>query len=176
MEASMVDKGSGFGTRTESSPNVDVFVGLPKGPTTAGVALSFSERAVVELVMLGFSNHAIASVRGVSARTIAHQLTNAYKKLGVGSRRELLAVAAAPTRALDATPAGLLSFREQQVLARANLGCANKVIAYALSLSISTVSTVLTRARRKLARTGLGAQFVASAGALHAGRPPASRH
>jgi hypothetical protein len=49
-----------------------------------------------------------------------------------------------------------LTLRERQVLAYAALGHANKVIAYELGLSVSTVSTHLTRARAKL-RSPLGA-------------------
>ncbi|HYP99045.1 MAG TPA: LuxR C-terminal-related transcriptional regulator [Polyangiaceae bacterium] len=43
-----------------------------------------------------------------------------------------------------------LTPREQQVLAYANMGYSNKLIGYSLGLSRSTVSTLLTRARRKL--------------------------
>ena len=55
-------------------------------------ALTASERAVVELVERGCSNRQIAELRGASARTVANQLTMAYKKLGVTSRRELRAL------------------------------------------------------------------------------------
>ena len=43
-----------------------------------------------------------------------------------------------------------LTPREQQVLRYAELGQSNKLIAYSLGLSISTVSTLLSKARRKL--------------------------
>jgi len=43
-----------------------------------------------------------------------------------------------------------LTLRERQVLAYAGLGHSNKVIAYELGLSTSTVSTHLARARRKM--------------------------
>jgi DNA-binding CsgD family transcriptional regulator len=43
-----------------------------------------------------------------------------------------------------------LSAREQEVLARADVGQSNKEIAFALGLSVSSISTLLTRARRKL--------------------------
>ncbi|MFZ5893360.1 MAG: LuxR C-terminal-related transcriptional regulator [Myxococcota bacterium] len=50
----------------------------------------------------------------------------------------------------DVEPASALSKREQQVLAYAALGQSNKLIAYSLGLSLSSVSTLLARARRKL--------------------------
>jgi hypothetical protein len=49
-----------------------------------------------------------------------------------------------------------LTLRERQVLAYANLGLPNKVIAYEFGLSLSTVSTHLARARTKL-QSSLGA-------------------
>jgi DNA-binding CsgD family transcriptional regulator len=48
----------------------------------------------------------------------------------------------APDRALTA--------QEKQVLAYAELGHSNKLIGYSLGLATSTVSTLLTSARRKL--------------------------
>jgi hypothetical protein len=46
-----------------------------------------------------------------------------------------------------------LTMREQQVLAHAQLGHPNKLIAYSLGLSLSAVGTHLARARRKLGRS-----------------------
>jgi DNA-binding NarL/FixJ family response regulator len=43
-----------------------------------------------------------------------------------------------------------LTRRERQVLGYAELGQSNKLIAYSLGLSISTVSTLLERARKKV--------------------------
>ena len=59
-------------------------------PSAAGL-LTAAERAVVEHVLEGLSNAAVARKRRVSPRTIAKQLASAYQKLGVGSRRELAA-------------------------------------------------------------------------------------
>jgi DNA-binding CsgD family transcriptional regulator len=53
--------------------------------------LTKAEKAVIELVLRGLSNAAIAKGRDGSARTVANHLASAYKKLGVGSRRELVA-------------------------------------------------------------------------------------
>jgi DNA-binding NarL/FixJ family response regulator len=61
-------------------------------PTTAAPPspdLSEAERQVVELVLTGLSNEAIAARRGTSARTVANQLQSIYRKLGVASRLEL---------------------------------------------------------------------------------------
>lgn len=53
--------------------------------------LSSAERAVILEVIAGRSNAAVAARRQVSARTVANQLASAYRKLGVSSRRDLLA-------------------------------------------------------------------------------------
>ncbi|CAN5635655.1 hypothetical protein BH09MYX1_BH09MYX1_30760 [soil metagenome] len=58
---------------------------------SALAVLSESERAVVTLAVVGLSNGEIAARRSGSARTVANQLASAYRKLGVGSRAELLA-------------------------------------------------------------------------------------
>jgi DNA-binding NarL/FixJ family response regulator len=54
--------------------------------------LSDAERAVVDGLLDGKRIAAIARERGTSPRTVAHQITSAYQKLGVSSRRELLAL------------------------------------------------------------------------------------
>ena len=56
--------------------------------------LTQAERAIVRLVLHGYSNSDIAQVRGKSASTIANQLYAIYRKLGVNSRRELMAIKA----------------------------------------------------------------------------------
>jgi DNA-binding CsgD family transcriptional regulator len=53
--------------------------------------LTESEREVCALVVDGCSNFEIARVRGTSPRTVANQIAAIYRKLGVGSRRELRA-------------------------------------------------------------------------------------
>jgi DNA-binding CsgD family transcriptional regulator len=57
----------------------------------AASLLTAGEQSVVDLALSGLSNPAIARKRQSSPRTIANQLASAYKKLGVGSRRELRA-------------------------------------------------------------------------------------
>lgn len=56
--------------------------------------LTQTERTIVRLVLHGYSNSDIAQLRGKSASTIANQLYAIYRKLGVNSRRELMAIKA----------------------------------------------------------------------------------
>lgn len=63
-------------------------------------SLTLAERQVVVHVLSGRSNAAIARARKTSSRTVANQLANIYRKLGVSSRWEL-AVRAAGPRALS---------------------------------------------------------------------------
>ena len=53
-------------------------------------ALTAAEQAVVDGVIAGHSNERIATSRGVSPRTVANQLTNVYRKLGLHGRHELV--------------------------------------------------------------------------------------
>lgn len=61
-------------------------------------SLTPAERDVVRGVLAEESNAAIAARRGTSARTVANQLASLFRKLGVGSRAELVhhIVAGAP--------------------------------------------------------------------------------
>jgi DNA-binding CsgD family transcriptional regulator len=56
------------------------------------VGLTRTERDVVDHVIAGRSNAEIARHRGTSARTVANQVAVIFRKLGVGSRRELASV------------------------------------------------------------------------------------
>ena len=58
-------------------------------PATA--SLTPAESAVLGELLGGASNAAIARARGVSARTVANQVAALLRKLGVGSRYELIA-------------------------------------------------------------------------------------
>jgi DNA-binding CsgD family transcriptional regulator len=148
-------------------------LGLDDGTPTAAAELTQAERAIIELAARGLTNQELASSRGVSERTVANQLTLAYRKLRIAGRRELRAKLGCGVRASvpcpDAFPAGHsppplpapsdrlprgLSSRERQVLSLVDLGQSNKLIAYSLGLSVSTVSTTLTRARRKQTLAG----------------------
>ena len=53
--------------------------------------LSRAEFAVAERLLRGHSNARIARARKTSARTVANQVASIFRKLGVRSRRELLA-------------------------------------------------------------------------------------
>lgn len=55
-------------------------------------ALSESERSVAKALIAGYSNAEIARSRRTSSKTVANQLYGMYRKLGVGSRDELVAL------------------------------------------------------------------------------------
>ena len=79
---------------------------LRSGPTTqAGKTppLTPSETRVAHLVAEGLQNKQIAAALGVRPRTVETHLTNAYRKLGVNSRR-LLAAAVQDGRTQDNHP------------------------------------------------------------------------
>jgi DNA-binding NarL/FixJ family response regulator len=62
----------------------------PAEPRREALAtLTPAERSTVELAARGLTNRAIAALRGASMSTVANQLTSGYRKLGVGSRRQL---------------------------------------------------------------------------------------
>jgi len=67
-----------------------VVVSLPVVTGGVGAALTRAERAIAQDVAAGYSNAEIARRRGRSVRTIANQLAALYRKLGVGSRSELV--------------------------------------------------------------------------------------
>ena len=54
-----------------------------------------AEQDVVELLCSGYSNSEIAKHRGSSPVTVNNQLCSIYKKLSIGSRHELIALATA---------------------------------------------------------------------------------
>jgi DNA-binding CsgD family transcriptional regulator len=119
--------------------------------------LTPAEQAVLERLLAGESNVAIARRRGTSARTVANQVASIFKKIGVGSRRQLL-----PWTRLDsvagerggaehrAEKAAGLTRRERQVLERVLAGESNKAVAHALGTSPGTVGALLSRALRKM--------------------------
>jgi DNA-binding NarL/FixJ family response regulator len=62
----------------------------PRSDALAGVAaLTASERRVAELAAGGESNREIAQVLFVTPKTVEVHLSNAYRKLGIRSRRQL---------------------------------------------------------------------------------------
>ena len=54
--------------------------------------LTPAESGVVALILRGRSNAEIAAARRVSERTVANQIANVFRKLGVSSRLELVAL------------------------------------------------------------------------------------
>lgn len=60
-------------------------------PTEPQYELSDAEKIVAAAVLRGCSNHEIATMRGRSMRTVANQLASIFEKVGVHSRRELVA-------------------------------------------------------------------------------------
>ncbi|HTA93801.1 MAG TPA: LuxR C-terminal-related transcriptional regulator [Polyangiaceae bacterium] len=53
--------------------------------------LTAAEMSVLQHVLLGHSNRTIARARRRSVSTVGHQVASIFRKLGVSSRRELLA-------------------------------------------------------------------------------------
>jgi DNA-binding CsgD family transcriptional regulator len=58
-------------------------------PSNGWDSLSRAERDIVKLVIEGMTNQEISEKLFVSVRTVGTHLTHVYRKLGVGSRREL---------------------------------------------------------------------------------------
>ena len=61
------------------------------GPVPPGAP---AQREVLELLLRGLSNAEIARRRRRSGRTVAHQVDSLFRRFGVGSRAELIALAA----------------------------------------------------------------------------------
>jgi DNA-binding NarL/FixJ family response regulator len=70
---------------------IDLAVSRLMPAASVCASLSHAERAIVDGLLGGKGIAAIARERGTSPRTVAHQITSTYQKLGVSSRRELLA-------------------------------------------------------------------------------------
>jgi len=60
--------------------------------------LSMSELCIWRLLLDGLSYHAIAARRHVALSTVSNQVQAVYRKLGVHSRRELMATCGADAR------------------------------------------------------------------------------
>ena len=65
----------------------------------AAALLSPSEREVAELAWQGHSNAAIARMRSTSIRTVENQIASIYRRLNLGSRRELVHLASRMSKA-----------------------------------------------------------------------------
>jgi DNA-binding NarL/FixJ family response regulator len=73
-----------------------VVVSRPLGRPLAFEKLTPAELSVAEGVLAGCSMRELAGQRGVSERTIANQMAGIYRKLGIASRHELVALVAEP--------------------------------------------------------------------------------
>jgi DNA-binding NarL/FixJ family response regulator len=71
---------------------VDLAISRLMPAASVCASLTNAERAIVDGLLGGKGIAAIARERGTSPRTVAHQITSTYQKLGVSSRRELLAL------------------------------------------------------------------------------------
>lgn len=83
-----------FGTFEGLNAGVEVAIARLVPAALVQASLSDAERAIVDGLLGGKRIAAIARERGTSPRTVAHQITSTYQKLGVSSRRELLALLA----------------------------------------------------------------------------------
>jgi len=86
-----------------------VLVSLPEtdplvGARAALPQLTAAELSVLRYVLVGHSDDAIARARKRSVRTIGHQIASIYRKVGVSSRRELLAALRAPSDTANPPP------------------------------------------------------------------------
>jgi len=71
-----------------------VVLSFASPPETLLPGLSRAESAVVRAASTGLTSAEIAAHRGSSVFTVQNQLANAYRKLGVSSRAELVALLA----------------------------------------------------------------------------------
>jgi DNA-binding CsgD family transcriptional regulator len=62
-------------------------------PGDSAINLSSAESDVARHILAGRSNSEIAALRRCSARTVANQVASLFRKLGVRSRLELVALA-----------------------------------------------------------------------------------
>lgn len=90
--------------RVDGEDDLVLFVweARPPAESRGGRALSAAEHEVLDLVVEGKSNAEIARARGTSVRTVANQVARMLKKLGAGSRFELIGRIAPKRRAQNA--------------------------------------------------------------------------
>jgi DNA-binding CsgD family transcriptional regulator len=123
----------------------------------AETVLTSAESEVLDLIRAGLTNSDIAQKRGTSTRTVINQIAHILRKSGVCSRRELKAmptkgarIEGFPGAPAPASARRMLTPREDEAFALASMGKSNKLIAYELGIGVSTVGTLLSRAKRKL--------------------------
>ncbi|MFO7563384.1 MAG: helix-turn-helix transcriptional regulator [Enhygromyxa sp.] len=83
----------------------DVIV-ISKDTLRLPAVLSESEQEVARALIAGHSNAEIARARGTSSKTVSNQLYAMYRKLGVGTREELVALLVDEERPLSSEGEG----------------------------------------------------------------------
>lgn len=71
---------------------------LPPLPVRPPMRLTPGEKQVIALMFQGRSDAQIAKTRGTSVRTVLNQVTSIFRKLGVKSREELIALLGAAVK------------------------------------------------------------------------------
>lgn len=74
------------------SISIDLAADESRVPSEVLAGLTAAEQEVMRLAASELSNARIAGLRGVAQSTVANQLTQAFRKLGVAGRRELRAL------------------------------------------------------------------------------------
>ena len=85
---------SGGQMRLQPKPSADCSIDADdRVSQIAGTRLTKREKEIVAALMRGCANKDIARELGVSDQTVKNQLTTLFRKLGVGGRLELVAIA-----------------------------------------------------------------------------------
>ncbi|KAA1249818.1 LuxR family transcriptional regulator [Mycobacterium simiae] len=89
-------------TNVDGTPDADAAAGATPGPRhpPAGTSLSDREREVAALLLLGMPYRDIGAQLFISAKTVEHHVARIRRRLGAGSRSEMLSI----LRALLAAP------------------------------------------------------------------------
>ena len=158
-----------------------VLVATP-GKVRVRGALTGAEKEIIARIFAGQSNAEIAAARAAALRTVANQVAALLRKLRAASRHELLPAVIArggvERSELDGeirvrfehggdlymillqpaaqAPHTSLRPREQAVVERVARGMSDKQIAYELGIAVSSVSTMLWRARQRVGLGGRG--------------------
>lgn len=71
---------------------------------SSGVSLSTKERRIVELLVAGLSNRAIAKATNRTEATVKYHLKNVFHKLGVNSRVQVILLSMTAQESRSRTP------------------------------------------------------------------------
>jgi DNA-binding CsgD family transcriptional regulator len=86
LQASVIELGSGS----------YILLSFFRDASAESAVLTDAERQVALAILAGRSNAEIARIRGTSPRTIANQVAHIFRKLGVKSRSEFVALRQCP--------------------------------------------------------------------------------